>query len=236
MTPERLAEAMEATWPPARSFRAGPWRIRKGQGGGQRVSATTAEGPWQPADIALAEAEMAALGQAALFLIREGDEALDAALAVRGYRINDPVVAYAAPAAELAAVEVDGMAAFAHWPPLAITRDLWAEGGIGPARMAVMERVAGPKAAILARTDDRPSGAAFVAVSGDLAMLHALEVVPEMRRRGSAHNMLRAAARWAQDQGATTLALVVTEANGSARALYASLGMVVVGKYHYRLK
>ena len=37
-------------------------------------------------------------------------------------------------------------------------------------------------------------------------------------------------------QGATTFAVVVTEANAPARALYARLGMVVAGRYHYRLK
>ena len=44
----------------------------------------------------------------------------------------------------------------------------------------------------------------------------------------------RAAGAWAQDNGAETLALLVTEANAGARALYASLSMGVVGQYHYR--
>ena len=59
---------------------------------------------------------------------------------------------------------VSGMAAFAHWPPLAIACDLWAEGGIGPARLAVMDRVEGAKSVILGRANDRASGVAFVAV------------------------------------------------------------------------
>lgn len=235
LSPARLAEVMEATWPPARSFTEGPWRLRDGQGGGQRVSATTAEGDWTVADLPLAETAMTALGQKHLFLIRAGDAALDAALEARGYRINDPVVAYAVPAEDLAQ-PVSGMAAFLHWPPLAIAADIWAAGGIGPARLAVMDRVAGPKVAILGRTDDTPSGAAFVAVSGDVAMLHALEVPTTMRRRGAAAVMMRAAAGWAVAQGATTFAVVVTEANDPARALYARLGMVEAGRYHYRLK
>lgn len=230
-----LAAVMEATWPPARSFRHGPWQLRDGQGGGQRVSAASAAAEWDAADLPEAEAGMAALGQKPLFVIHAGDDALDAALAARGYRINDPVVAYAAPVAQLAG-PVSGMAAFCHWPPLAITCDVWAEGGIGPARVAVMQRVQGPKTAILARTQDRPVGAAFVACHGDIAMLHALEVLPASRRQGSAHNMLRAAAAWAQDQGATTMSLVVTQANAPARALYERLGMVAVGGYHYRVK
>jgi len=55
-----------------------------------------------------------------------------------------------------------------------------------------------------------------------------------MRRQGCAINILRAAACWAQDHGADTLSLAVTQANAGARALYASLGMEGVEQYHYR--
>lgn len=177
---------------------------------------------------------MASLGQDPLFVIWNEDAALDAALAERGYRVNDPVVAYAAPCAGLADPAPPFLSTFPHWPPLGITAALWAEAGTGPARLAVMDRAPLPKCAILGRTGDRAAGVAFVACHGDLAMLHALEVAPQMRRQGVAHNILRAAAGWAQDQGAETLVLLVTQANEGARALYASLGMVVVGQYHYR--
>jgi GNAT superfamily N-acetyltransferase len=193
------------------------------------VSAATADGPWRDADLRQAEA---AMGAQVLFLIRDGETALDRALAARGYGIVDPVVAYACAAAKLA--RPPHMTTFPHWPPLAIARDLWAEGGIGPERVAVMDRVRGPKAAILVRQGDRPAGAAFVAAHGSTAMLHALEITPPRRRQGSAHHILMAAAHWALDQGADTLSLVVTAANEPARALYASLGMQVVGHYHYR--
>lgn len=234
MTPETLAATMEATWPAAASHIAGPWRIRDGKGGGQRVSATTAHSAWTPSDIALAEAEAARLAQRPLFLIHASDDALDTALAAAGYHIHDPVVAYSAPCASFDAP--DPMDAFAHWPPLAIARDLWAEASIGPARLAVMHRALGPKTALLGRHKDRASGAAFVALHGDIAMLHALEVAPPMRHQGSARALVRAAAFWAADHGAATLSLVVTAANTPARALYASLGMQAVGQYHYRQK
>ncbi|MEY4981892.1 MAG: hypothetical protein RIR62_158, partial [Pseudomonadota bacterium] len=89
---------------------------------------------------------------------------------------------------------------------------------------------------LLGRAGDRAAGVAFVACYGKCAMLHALEVTPALRRQGTAHNMLRAAANWAQDQGAVTLALLVTAANQPARNLYAFLEMQVVGHYHYRAK
>lgn len=236
MTPDVLQAVMEASWPAAAVTPVGPWAIRRGEGGGKRVSAATAERPWHDGDIALAEAAMADLGQAHLFLLRAGDAALDAALAARGYRVVDPVVAYAAPVAALAATPPKRMSSFPHWPPMAVVAQLWAEGGIGPARLAVMHRVQGPKTAILGRSGDRAAAAAFVAIHENIAMLHALEVTPSLRRQGSAYNILRAAAVWAQDHGAETLALVVTAANAPARGLYASLGMTIVGQYHYRQK
>ncbi|MCU0900037.1 MAG: GNAT family N-acetyltransferase [Cypionkella sp.] len=234
MTPDQLAAAMEQSWPPARRLQSGPWTIRDGQGGGKRVSAASAGPDWADEAIPDAEAAMQALGQRPLFVIRAGDDLLDQALQSRGYRVVDPVVAYAAPCAQLADPPPSAMAAFAHWPPLAICAELWAEGGIGPERLAVMDRVSGAKCAVLARNNDRPTGVAFVATAGGIAMLHALEVRPSARRQGSAHNILRAAAVWAQQNGADTLCLVVTVANLPARNLYASLNMQVVGHYHYR--
>lgn len=229
-----LPALTEATWPPASARRVGPWTIREGQGGGQRVSAAGAADGWTDGDIPAAEAAMAALGQDPLFVIWGDDAALDVALEARGYRVNDPVVAYAAPCAVLADPAPPFLTTFPHWPPLGIATALWAEAGTGPARLAVMDRAAGPKCAILGRSGDRAAGVAFVACQDGVAMLHALEVAPQLRRQGVAHNILRAAAGWAQGHGATTLALLVTEANAGARALYASLGMVVVGQYHYR--
>lgn len=241
MTPDQLYPLVDATWPAAALHRHGPWLVREGQGGGQRVSSATAEGPATEGpvtegDIAVAEAAQASLGQPPLFMIRHSDTGLDALLAGRGYLRHDPVVAYAAPTAQLADPAPNPMTAFAVWPPLAIATQLWAEAGIGPGRIAVMNRVTGPKTSILGRVNDRAAGVTFVACAGNLAMLHALEVTPAQRRQGSANNILRAAAGWAQNQGATTFALVVTEANTGARSLYASLGMQVVGQYHYRKK
>ena len=231
----QLQRVMEGTWGPASSTRLGPWTIRDGKGGGKRVSAATAEGCWQDTDIPAAEAAMATLDQPKLFLIRENDSMLDQALMARGYRIVDPVMVYAAPIASLA-TDPDPMTTFPHWPPMAIAADLWAEGGIGPTRLAVMQRVKGMKTAILGRAQDRAAGVAFVALQQNVAMLHALEVTPSQRRQGSAHNILRAAAKWAQQNDADSLSLVVTVANDPARRLYASLGMKVVGQYHYRQK
>jgi GNAT superfamily N-acetyltransferase len=230
MTPKTIAEVMEATWPPAKTWREGPFALRDGAGGGKRVSAASCEDDWAEADLAVLDG----LAEP-LVLLRPDDALLDAALAQRGWGVVDPVVVYANPVASLLA-DLPPLAAFPHWPPLAIARSIWEEGGIGPARLAVMDRVAGPKTAILARDGDRSAAVAFVACHGAEAMLHALEVRPPHRRRGIGETVLRAAAGWAAGEGATRLSLAVTERNSAARSLYARLGMQVVGQYHYRMK
>lgn len=231
-----LHQVIDATWPAARYHPTGPWLVREGQGGGSRVSAATAEGGWTEADIPLAEAAQAGLGQKPLFLIREGEDRLDAALAARGYSIADPVVVYSAPVQGLTGERPPPVTTFRLWPMLEIQREIWAEGGIGPARLAVMGRAPFPKTTILGRINDRAAGTAFVAAFGETAMLHALHVVADLRRQGTAIYIMREAAIWAQDVGATRLSVLVTRTNAAAGALYTSLGMEVVGHYHYRAK
>lgn len=234
MIPDLIAAALDATWPPATTSRLGPWVLREGKGGGKRVSAATLDGMFDDAAIASAEVAMQVAGQHPLFQLRPGEDLIDAALAARGYAIVDPVVIYGAKIGELTQDAPPPMKTFPHWPPLGIAVDLWAEGGIGPARLDVMHRVQGPKCAMLARNLDRAAGVAFVALHGKIAMLHALEVTPALRRKGSAGHILCAAIQWARDLGATEFGLAVTAANTPARALYASFGMQVVGHYHYR--
>ena len=229
----RLFAALDATWPPARFVTEGPWTLREGKGGGQRVSAATANSPVSETDIDRAEAGMTALGQTPLFMIRDRDADLDAWLNARGYVVVDPVVIYAAPVSALA--DPQPMTAIVPtWPMLAIQRDLWQSAGIGPGRFAVMERAATPRTALLARHRDTPAGVAFLAADGEIAMIHALEVVPSERRSGVAGRAMRAAAHWAAANGADWLALAVTRANEGANALYRHLGMTPAATYHYR--
>jgi GNAT superfamily N-acetyltransferase len=231
-----LLAAVDATWPAAVSHRAGGWVVRDGRGGGNRVSSASPLGPEAATTIELAEAKHAELGQPPLFRLTEDDAALDAALAARGYRIAEPVVILAAPVARLTADPPDHMTSFPIWPPLTVMAALWDEGGIGPARRAVMERASGPKTAILGRTADRAAGAVFVALHGGMAMVHALHVRADWRRKGLGRNLMRAAARWAMAEGADRIALAVARANETALALYAGLGMAPAGHYHYRIR
>lgn len=231
---EAIFAALEATWPPHRWHEAPGWRVAEGAGGGKRVSSgvAMAEGA-EPAALVAAQS---ALGQAALAMIRPGDDTLDARLATEEWRVVDPTVALAAPVERLAEVPPRLTAFEVAWPPLAVQEEIWAGGGIGPARLAVMARAAGPKLALLGRADDSPAATAFVACHGRIGMVHALEVRPGMRRKGVGRHLMQAAALWAARQGAGALAVLVTCANVPALALYRGLGMEDIATYHYRLR
>ena len=232
-TASQIFATLEATWPPASTRRLGPWTIRTGQGGGRRVSATTGAAT---ADIKAAEAAMFALNQPALFMIRDSDAALDQALNNSGYRIFAPTSLFCCPIETLASQPVPPMTALSIWPPLAIMNEIWAAGAIDAPRRAIMTRAKSPKTAIFSRAKDRPAGCAFVAIHHDIAMIHVIEVTSSLRRNGAALNIMRAAAHWAQDQGARHFSLAVTDANLAAIGLYSKLGLTVVGHYHYRIR
>ena len=231
----RLYDVIANTWPSGQVQQVGHWQIRTGKGGGSRVSAATATGEVSPADISKAEDAMRALWQQPLFMIRQGEDALDAMLADAGYQTKDPSVLYLAKARDVATQRPPPVTAFTIWPPLAVQRDIWAAGGIGAGRLAVMDRAPMPKTTFLGRVDDAPAASVFVGADGDCAMIHALEVATAHRRKGLAVHLTRAAAFWALDHGCTYLSLVTTQANVAANALYASLGMEAVGQYHYRV-
>ena len=237
MTPtvQTLYAVTEATWPPADRTSAGPWMLRNGAGGGKRVSAATAEGDWTDDDLAAAESAMRMLGDDALFMIREGEEALDFALDRRGYKIIDPVNLWVCPIDRLTDTPVPRVTAFAIWEPLAIMRDIWEAGGVGPDRIAVMNRAEVPKTGLLGRISDKPAGTAYCAISDRIAMVHALEIAKPHRRKGMGVWLMRQAAHWARANGAEWMSVLCTQANDGANGLYASLGMQVVGQYHYRI-
>ncbi len=225
---------LHATWPPAASRRCGPFTLRTGAGGGKRVSAATSSGAPTDAEITAAERAMDAAGERALFALTPDQADLDGRLARRGYLVLDPTLALSCPVERLS--EPPPTTGFFVWPPLQVVRDIWSEARIGPERVAVMERVAGAKTAILGRVDDAPAGAAFVARHDDAAMVHAMAVRPAHRRKGLARHMMHHAALWTRARGAREIVVLVTEANEAATALYASLGMVGTRCYHYRFR
>ncbi|OCX65839.1 hypothetical protein BFP70_06780 [Thioclava sp. SK-1] len=229
---------IDATWPAARMVQAGGFTIREGLGGGSRVSCASVTDDPGTTDIDAAVTAHHAMGQTACFQIRPGQDALDADLAQRGFLFYDRSSVFDIALADMP-TQAPHLSGFAHWPPLAITCDLLAEGDIGPQRQAVMHRAIGPKAVVLGRHDNRAAGACFIAAHHrddgiTVAMVHGLTVSVSMRRKGLARSILIEAARWARDIGATRLMLVVRAENQPAVALYHKLQMQQVGQYHYR--
>ena len=231
-----IFNVIDATWPAAVFHSHDPWIVREGQGGGKRVSAASALRSVTEDDIAIAEAAQRDLGQAQLFLIRPGDEDLDQQLEARGYDVIDPVTIFECPVDALTTTPIPRVKAFAIWEPLAIMTEIWDAGGIGAERRAVMNRVSCPKTGLFGRSNDKPAGAGFVAVHESTAMVHALEIGAAYRRQGLGTWMMRVAAFWASEHGASRMTVMCTRQNEPACRLYASLGMTPVGKYHYRLK
>lgn len=236
MTPngDTLLAAVDVTWPAARTISLGPWLLREGLGGGQRVSSASLTGDVTDTDIDDAINGMADIDQPPLFMIRAQDKTLDTLLDARGFQIKDPVTAYIAPIENLTG-DLPSVAATPSWPPLSVQREIWAKAGIGPERIAVMDRVKTEKTSHLGRCGDSPAGTAFTAMDGNLAMLHALEVDPQHKRQGVGRHIMAGAANWAKDRGADWLAVLVVNANQEANPFYKSVGMVDTGLgYHYR--
>ncbi len=232
---QALFDTVEATWPAVAIHEIGPWLVREGQGGSKRVSSVSPLPGWTPDAIPQAEDACRDLGQDLLFQLRPEDTALDAALAARGYDVIDPVDLLVCPVEPLTA-DLHRLAAIPCWPPLAVQTEIWAEGGIGPARLAVMDRVKGPKTALLGRHDDHAAATAFVAIHDGIAMLHGLEVASTARRQGIGRVMMQGAANWAARHGARDFAVLVVKANKPAQSLYRTLGMTPVSDYFYRIK
>lgn len=228
-----LAQAFEATWPAADHVEMGGIRLGRAPGAGGRVNSARVTGDWCDADIDASIRQFKDWGLPPVFRALDEDEALQKALNSRGFHRSNPTAIMACPVARLTDRDLPPVTTFTIWPPMAIQRDIWAAGNIKAARQQVMLRVAAPRTSILGRIKDRAAGAGFVAIDGDVAMIHAIEVLPDWRRQGLAGWMMRQAAIWADAQGATRVGLAVSRANSGARALYDSLGFDEVAGYAY---
>ncbi|WP_333832134.1 GNAT family N-acetyltransferase [Rubrimonas sp.] len=233
-----IMAALDASWPGAEAVRLGGWTLRRGLDGGRRASSVW---PASPPDRDLAEAiaeverVTAEWGQPALFQLGPPDMGLDATLAERGYAKATPCLLMTADAASVAANGTGGRMVIRVRAPLALLDAFWSAGGIVPARRAVMARVACARETLILRSDDdRVAAACFVAAPGAVAVMSALLVAPSHRRNRLGAHAVAAAAEWAAEAGAQTLALSVEAENAAAVALYRRLGFVEASRYWYR--
>lgn len=239
--PEDIPAAIRATWPPARTETVGPFLVSDGAGGGNRVSAAQLADPASDgsrvskADITEVLYWQRSIGGESIFMVFGGQTALDTLLKAEGFTTRDATNILATATADLAKPPPP-VSCFETWPPLAVQEEIWADGGIGHARLNIMSRAEGPKTTLFGRINDKPAGTAFVALHDRIAMLHALDVAAFARRQGLARIMMGAAASWAADRGSDVFSVLVTQENAPAGRLYASLGMQAVESYWYRVK
>lgn len=225
-TPTELYAAIDKTWPAAEIMSQGGWCFRKGLGGGKRVSAATIE--VVAADISFAEAHMRAMDQTPLFMIRDKDQTLDAALAQRGYQLIDRVSLMikditSTPFPANVDIETE---------PTQMQKQIWSEGGINASRINIMKRAYAPSAFISISN----KATSFVSIANRIAMSHAVEVRSTQRRQGLGAQIMAANIAWAHQQGARFSALLTVYENKPAMGLYAKLGYVGICDYHYRIK
>ncbi|KAB7614591.1 GNAT family N-acetyltransferase [Amylibacter sp. SFDW26] len=231
-TSQELFSAVDATWSAKQFISHDGWMLREGAGGGKRVSAATLEAPIDDVDIIVAEQQMTALGQKSLFMVRDSDAALDNVLEQADYGIVDPVVVLASPVSDLLKQKYTSHSVNLAESPSNDAKTIWNDGGISPDRLSIMERVTAPKT-ILESSD---MGVAFVAAHKGIAMVHAVEVSKDHRRKGVANALMYKAALWAKDHNCNWLAVLTVRENVPACTLYQTLGMTEAAAYHYRFK
>ena len=229
-----LFQTVDATWPAFATHKKGVWTLREGRGAGQRVSAASTNDVASVADIDQASAAMREMGQNPLFMVRGVQPELDGILDDLGYEIVDPVDLLMARSSNLAEYDQPSLRVIFNSEPLAIQAEIWREGEIDLARLEVMKRADDPKTFLFSRQDNRPAGTGFIACHYNIAMVHAVEVLPSARRLGVAEAMMRGAAWWAEQKGVGWFSCLATSENVPAQSLYRKMGMEVAAQYHYR--
>ena len=230
-----IFETIDLTWPAEEFLEFPKWKLRKNINGGKRVSAATAIGKPDVPDIQFVENTLTKWCQDKLFMIKIGDSILDAALKERGYSIVDPTNIWSISSKALSKQQIPPVTAYSIFPPLAIQRELWMANGIGASRIEIMDRVETPKTTIFGRTNAKPAASAFVAIANKIAMVHALIVDQKCQRQGIGKFVMQKAGDWAHQLGVENVVVLCTKKNQSANTFYKSIGMQVIGEYHYRL-
>ena len=242
-----LEEVALAGWPAPDTRWLGRWLLRAAEGfTGRANSVLPLGGPGRPLDEALADVE-AWYGERGLpprvVIPTPAREALDAALAARGWRDYNHVEVLTADVE----VTLARLPERSDLPPVTI-EDTPSDDWIG----AYHYRGGGelPQVGRAILTGSRQPGFAVVRSGGTgstvLAIARAsvdegwvgvtaVEVDPGHRRRGLGSQVMRELLRWAAERGATGAYLQVAVENDAALALYDRLGFAPHHRYHYRI-
>jgi N-acetylglutamate synthase len=248
-----LEEVAALGWPAPHTRRLGGWLLRAAEGWTGRANSVLPLGdPGRPLDAALAEVRSWYAGHglpARVAVPVPGREALDAALAARGWSAHSPVRVLTADVG----VTLRSLPERRDLPPVEIEpapADDWVaayhyrgDSGLPPVGRAILTGSERPGFAVVrSGRPGGPGGSASPALAIGRASLDrgwvgvtAVEVDPAHRRRGLASQVMRALLGWAADAGVRDAYLQVADENAAALALYDRLGFAPHHRYHYRL-
>lgn len=236
-----LARVAARSWRPVTSERLGDWELRAASGYTRRANSVLPLGdPGRPVDEALSAARdwYAARGLPAYVQTATGaegtEEVLCAELERLGWRREVSAEVWTGALAPVADRE--------ERVPVALARradEAWLSRyqrkGLGEVALKVLG--SGPSVWFAtvpgAAAGAPPAAIGRCVVDGRWAGFAAVEVDPDMRRRGLARDVLAVLARQALAEGASAAWLQVETENTGARALYAGLGFAAHHAYHH---
>ncbi|MFI0722387.1 GNAT family N-acetyltransferase [Streptomyces sp. NPDC021224] len=226
-----LEAVASRAWPATETAALGGWTLRAAGGFTRRANSALAGGdPGMPLDDALAAVVRWYGERGTTPYVQLPDSSPHAAeLDARGWVREADTLVRTAPLAPLTrlphgAAEITlTRAPDASW--------LAAYHRTGHLADAALRVVSGGPSVWFAST---PGAIGRAVVEGRWVLFGAVEVMPEMRRRGLATAVMGALARQAADEGATAAYLQVEADNDAARRLYDGLGFTDHHGYHYR--
>lgn len=234
-----IERAAVRAWPAGETRVIDGWLWRYSGGGSQRansVSALSYEGSDVERTIDAIEALYRVHGAPVRFQVgfplSQPDD-LDQRLAVRGYVIHDPVTTLLKP---IAAIDA---------PESVILRERPSEGWLSvylanltpdrrPFASAILARVPDPCVFAEVVRDGAVHATALGVFHESTVIAECVGTAPAARRQGAAAAVMRALEAWGARLGAHTIGLQAVTTNAPAQGLYASLGYVPAGTYHYR--
>ena len=233
-----IERAAVRAWPAGETLVVDGWLWRYSGGGSQRansVSALSYDGRDVERTIDAIEALYRAHGAPVRFQVgfplSQPDD-LDQRLAARGYEIHDPVTTLLKPVAPIAA------------PAEVVRRDAPSDGWLAvymanvtpdrrPFAMAILERVPGPRVFAEVVRDGAVIATALGVFHENTVIAECVGTASTARRQGAAATVMRALESWGAGLGAHTIGLQAVTTNMPAQGLYAALGYVPAGTYHY---
>jgi N-acetylglutamate synthase len=235
---QRVEEASLNAWPALQQVLLDGWVVRLAGGYTKRANSAT---PLYPAQLAhepkieRVEELYARRGLPPIFRLLSfvQTDALDAALAGRGYRVTSQT-------------RVMALALSAPWEPLpvhALGRDEWlavhtAFTGMQPqavdAHRAILGAIVPDHILACLYEGDQPVACGVAVYEPPLVGLFDIVVAPELRRRGLGRRLVDALIGWGQARGAEHAYLQVVAQNHAAAQLYAQHGFVELYRYWYR--